>query len=103
MQDDDIEIDDDDEGWYVCTGCGTAISRLEVGGEFDGRFADYDMRMQGMANFVYCGECWEQIKQNMQTPIKVAKRRRLKLIEDLKLIEHVNFKDPYSSGVNRSD
>jgi len=76
--------DDDDELWYICAGCGTAITRLEVGGEFDGRFADYDMRMQGVANFVYCGECWEQTKQNMASSIKDAKQKRIKLMERLR-------------------
>lgn len=78
------EIDDDEEeGWFVCAGCGFGFTALEVGGEFEGRFVDYDMRMQGMANFIYCGECWEEMKQNMATPVKIAKTRRLNVIREL--------------------
>lgn len=84
MSSEELDIDDDDAGgWFVCVGCGFGFAALEIGGEFDGHFVDYDMRMQGTANFVYCGECWEEVKQNLATPVKKAKARRMKLIRDM--------------------
>lgn len=77
------EIDIEDEGRdilsSICAGCGMALYPMEVAGEIDGRFADYEKRNQGVANFVYCGECWLRFKYNTTIDMEdaVEKRNRL--------------------------
>lgn len=73
------EVDEDDV--FVCAGCGVAFYPAEIAAEFDGRFVDYDMRAQGVANIVYCGECWGSMKDNMSISKEDARARREAFIQ----------------------
>lgn len=67
---------DEEDNIFVCAGCGIAFFPLEIAAEFDGRFVDYDSRAQGVANIVYCGECWGNVKDNLCTSKEDARARR---------------------------
>lgn len=77
------ETDIDEDDVIICAGCGIEILPVEVAGEFDGRFVDYIIHRQGMANFVFCPGCWDTIVQNLETPPHIARERRQRLIDEI--------------------
>lgn len=77
------QVDEEGESILVCAGCGMEIFPIEVMGEFDGRFVDYEVHLQGIANFIFCADCWNKIKENLETPPHVARERRQRLIEEI--------------------
>ena len=45
----------------ICHFCGYAIHTHELGGEINGRFVDYEKRVQGTVDCTFCTECWSKI------------------------------------------
>ena len=97
----------DDLRW-VCAGCGIAISNLEISGEVYGQYIEYMTHGRGEANFVYCPDCWESLKENLKTDIRIAIDRRRRIIEDDEKQRRDTYREPEKEttrhlGVNRME
>jgi len=97
----------DDLRW-VCAGCGIAISNLEISGEVYGQYIEYMTHGRGEANFVYCPDCWESLKENLGTDIRIAIDRRRRIIEDDEKQRRDTYREPEKEttrhlGVNRME
>ena len=100
-------VEVDDLKW-VCAGCGIAISNLEISGEVYGQYIEYMTHNRGEANFVYCPDCWESLKENLETDIRIAIDRRRRIIEDDEKQRRDTYREPEKEttrhlGVNRME
>ena len=75
-----------------CGDCGVALYQMEVAGEVYGSFVDYVSKDRGQINIMYCGECWANLIDNVDGPMRtaIARRRVIESItkEDEKSIEY---------------
>jgi len=102
------EVMEVDDLRWVCAGCGIAISNLEISGEVYGQYIEYMTHGRGEANFVYCPDCWESLKENLGTDIRIAIDRRRRIIEDDEKQRRDTYREPEKEttrhlGVNRME
>lgn len=102
------EVMEVDDLRWVCAGCGIAISNLEISGEVYGQYIEYMTHNRGEANFVYCPDCWESLKENLETDIRIAINRRRRIIENDEKQRRDTYREPEkettrSLGVNRME
>jgi len=102
------EVMEVDDLKWVCAGCGIAISNLEISGEVYGQYIEYMTHGRGEANFVYCPDCWESLKENLGTDIRIAIDRRRRIIEDDEKQRRDTYREPEKEttrhlGVNRME
>ena len=80
-----------------CGDCGFAIYKVEIAGEVYGSFIDYNTKDRGQISILFCGECWDKVKNHAAANIRsgIAKRRALESVtkEDEKVIEEQKEQD----------